>query len=153
LRRFVLVGQDDYLSGDPAAVVKANGRFRLVDLSRGNATVVIAASNFSFAEHTPGRVAHWMADDGELAVLRSNPGAGKLVLQAAALDLIAPLPITANVDGQPVGAFVAQQDAASYTIDLPPSSITRVVLHNAKPARPSGEDRRHLSLYLTSARA
>lgn len=151
LRRFALVSRDDYADADPATVIRQNSRFRLLDLSRGEALLVVPVANWSSGEQTPGGVAHWMSDSGQLMLLRTPGAPAKVRLRGAALSDLDPLPLeVATTAGETLDRVVLGAAPAEVSIVVPDRPSTVLVLHNRKAARsPSAVvDPRKLSYYL-----
>jgi hypothetical protein len=151
LRRYALVGRDVLLDADPNVVVGENKRFRYLDLAQGNAVMAVPTKNFYEGEPpTRAGAPRWMADDGELLVLRNDVDA-KLRLQGSSLGEVAPLTLEVILSG---GVTLARSDVAAQTtelaLDLPPQQTVRLTLHNLKPARAPerGGDTRSLSFFL-----
>lgn len=152
LRRFALVGRDDYIDVDPGVVVRENARFRLLDFDRGEGIIATPSVNWGGGERNPEGVAHWMGDAGELLVLRTPGTSTKLIIEGNAL---------ADLDPLVVGVVTAESEAVAnptigagrteFVASLPDRPGVLLFFNNAKPAqRPSsGGDPRNLSFYLT----
>lgn len=152
LRRFAVVGPSVHVSADPAVFVGGSGRYRYLDLSKGEALLAIPSRNFHVEEHpTPTTLAHWMADNGEVVVLRT-PGIKAMRIKAGALDEVAPLDVAVAVRDRPPFATVTfPATTATQVVVLPPGPSITLVLRNRTPARvPSrGVDPRTLALYVS----
>lgn len=150
--RFVLADSASLVDADAGVVVRENARFRLLDMSRGEA-VVATTLGFSLGHWNapePGPSA-WMADDGRLLVWRSDGAGGSVGLRLAANPDLAPM--TVQVRGEGVQPVVRDVPARPILIrvPLPDQPGVLLVLDNEALAAPAASvgDFRALSVKLT----
>lgn len=126
----VLVDTATWVDADPGVVVRSNDRFRLLDLTRGDA-VAATALGFSlvqwyYAEPGPRQ---WLNDGGRLAVLRSEGAPPDVALRLRAN------PDAAAAVALQVGVVGADHQAAGPTaVTVPPAG--EVVVQVPLPAGP-----------------
>ena len=152
LRRFALVGRDDYIDVDPGVVVRENGRFRLLDLTKGEAVIATPAANWGGGERRPDGVAHWMGNAGEVLVIRTVGARTTLLIEGNALPDLDPLPLSiVTAEAEPVASGPIGAQTTPLRATLPDRPGVLLLFNNARRAQPpsTGEDPRDLSYYLT----
>jgi hypothetical protein len=153
IRRFALVGRDDYIDVDPGVVVAQNARFRMLDLSKGQGVLGVTGTNWTGAEPGPNGIpARWMGNGGQVLVIRTSAAPTRVSLSGGALFDLEPLPIAvATAENEPLANLTVQGGIKGYTFDVPNRARVIVILNNAKPAQVSskGDDPRELSFYMT----
>ncbi len=152
LRRFVLVGRDDYIDVDPGVVVRENARFLLLDLAQGDAVIATPSVNWGGGERRPEGVGHWMVNAGEVLVIRTPGAPTSLLIEGNALPDLDPLPlniVTAEAELVASGSIGAESTLLRAT--LPDRPAVLLFFNNGKQAqRPSsGGDAGDRSYYLT----
>lgn len=151
LRRYVLVGRDDYVDVDSAAVIRQNHRFRLLDLTKGDALIGIPSAQWHGAEHAPAGVANWMSNSGQLMLVRTAGTPPRVRIRGAALQDLDPLEITVTgIGGETLGVFSIGSSETEVTVEIPDRPGVVLMLNNNKEARPpaGGSEPRKLSYYL-----
>lgn len=152
LRRYALVGRDDYVDADAGVTVKENGRFRLLDLSLGEAMIGIPSVNWGGGERTAEGVAHWMGDVGQMVVIRTSGARVDVVVEGRAMVDLAPLTLSVlTAERESVAELSVPADLTEYRLPLPDRPRVLLFFVNAQPARQpsSGDDARSLSFYLS----
>jgi hypothetical protein len=151
LPRFVLVDTDVYVDADPGTEVRHNERFRLYDLSRGQALFAMPTTGWQAGTPSPDGLSTWMIDDGSLLVMRSAGVPDAMTLIGHALPALDPLPMSVAVNGgQPGAPVTVGAGSSKVPASLPPGAPSAtLLLHNGKPAQPpGGADQRDLSFEL-----
>jgi hypothetical protein len=151
LPRFVLLDTDVYVDADPGVEIRHNARFRLYDLTRGQALFALPTTGWQAGTPAGDQLTTWMIDDGSLLLMRTPGVPDGVTLTGHALPALDPLPITISVDGGAPGPPVEVTSSRSeVTFSLPPGAPSATALvHNGKPAQqPGGIDQRDLSFEL-----
>ena len=150
LRRYALVTGEDWVIADDAAVIEENARFRLVDTNRGPVTIALATRGFHDAERRPGGVARWMADDGELFILRSPDAPPRIRLDMAVNGGLVPLHLVIRTDDAVLTEVTLKEQRTTVEVPLPDAPAIRLRIENDKPAGPvpGSTDVRPLSVYV-----
>lgn len=154
-RRYALVGRDEYVDADAGVIIRENARFRLLDLSLGEALIAIPSVNWVGGEKTSKGVAHWMSDAGEMVVIRTPGASVDVVVEGAGMPDLAPLTLsvhTAEREGIAELSFPA--DLTEHRLSLPDRPRVLLFFVNARPTHKLsfGDDPPPLSFYLNDVR-
>lgn len=138
LRSYALVGTRDYVDADPGVIMAENNRYRLLDLSKGQALVAMPVAGFNYDQFVPERRYQlWMEDQARLLVFRTPGYPKRAVLSGMGLPELSPLDLRAsNPDGAILGDSSVTGDPSRLILELPEQVLNEVVVTSSRKAVP-----------------
>jgi hypothetical protein len=153
IRRYALVGARDFVDARGPVVVARNARYRLLDLSRGEALIAMPLSGFNYDTPKPDGYSLWMAAQGELLFIRTAGYPRTVLLLGRGEETLVPLPIQVKEAASSEARTLLATATGGIRLALSAGVQTDVVLLTDRVASPPESQLPPRSLFLSGIAA